>query len=180
MIALDFTDARFDVLTGTLRIKPVNLPMVRQWLLREYKDGATYTAEIKRFRKRRSKNASDLCWAMCEQLADAIRSTKEEVYRDQIRKVGVYKDFHLPTDEAKTLQAAWGQLGTGWITEQVDDDGPLIVVRAYYGSSRYNTKQMARLLDNLIQDCDAVGIDTMTPKERALLLDDWGNRDAKE
>ena len=61
MIALDFTDARFDALTGCLTIKPVNLPMLRQWLLREYKDGATYTAEIKRFRKRRSKNANDLC-----------------------------------------------------------------------------------------------------------------------
>ena len=37
MIALDFTDARFDALTGCLTIKPVNLPMLRQWLLREYK-----------------------------------------------------------------------------------------------------------------------------------------------
>ena len=92
MILLDFDDARFDALTGTLTIRPKNLPMVRQWLLREYKDGTTYTAEIKRFRKRRSKNANDLCWAMCEQLADAIRSTKYEVYRDQIREKALLLD----------------------------------------------------------------------------------------
>lgn len=63
-ILLGFTDAKFDALTGRLSIKPVNIPYLRQWLVREYKDGVTYTAEIKRFRKRRSKNANDLCWAM--------------------------------------------------------------------------------------------------------------------
>lgn len=175
-ILLDFTDAKFDALTGRLSIKPVNVPYLRQWLVREYKDGVTYTAEIKRFRKRRSKNANDLCWAMCEQLADAIRSTKEEVYRDQIRKVGVYKDFHLPPKEAKTFRAAWAQLGTGWLTEQVDDDGPLLVIRAYYGSSRYNTKQMSRLIDSLMEDCEAVGVVTISEKDKALLLDDWEKR----
>ena len=175
-ILLDFTDAKFDALTGRLSIKSVNVPYLRQWLVREYKDGVTYTAEVKRFRKRRSKNANDLCWTMCEQLADAIRSTKEEVYRDQIRKVGVYKDFHLPPDEAKTFRTAWAQLGTGWLTEQVDDDGPLLVVRAYYGSSRYNTKQMSRLIDSLMEDCEAVGIVTVSEKDKALLLDDWEKR----
>lgn len=174
MILLDFTDAEFDSSTGRLSIKPVNIPLVRQWLLREYDSRRTYTAEIKRFRKKRSKNANDMCWAMCEQLAEAIRSTKEEVYRDQIKKVGVYKDFHLPPDEAKTFRAAWAQLGTGWITEQVDDDGPLLVVRAYYGSSRYNTKQMSRLIDSLMEDCAAVGICTMPDSEKALLLEEWG------
>lgn len=179
MILLDFTDAEFDGTTGRLSVQPVNIPLVRQWLLKEYDSRRTYTAEIKRFRKRRSKNANDMCWAMCEQLADAIRSTKEEVYRDQIRKVGVYKDFHLPPDEAKTFRAAWEQLGTGWVTEQVDDDGPLLVIRAYYGSSRYNTKQMSRLIDSLIEDCDAVGICTMSESEKNLLLEDWGRRDEK-
>lgn len=179
MTLLDFTSARWDGTTRELCLKPINVPAVLQWLVK-HDEKKTYTCEIKEFRKKRSKSANDYCWVLCEELAKALRMKKEDVYRDHIKAVGVFKDFHLPPDEAKTLQAAWGQLGTGWITEQVDDDGPLIVVRAYYGSSRYNTKQMARLLDNLIQDCDAVGIDTMTPKERALLLDDWGNRDAKE
>ena len=40
-ILLDFTDAKFDALTGRLSIKPVNVPYLRQWLVREYKDGVT-------------------------------------------------------------------------------------------------------------------------------------------
>ena len=176
MILLDFTDARFDALTGTLCIRPKNLPMVRQWLLREYKDGVTYTAEIKRFRKKRSKNANDLCWVMCEKLAAATLQTKEDIYRDQIRKVGVFRDYHLPPEDVKAFREDWATLGTGWQTEQVDDDGPLLVIRAYYGSSRYNTKQMSRLIDSLMEDCEAVGICTISDSEKALLLDDWGKR----
>lgn len=179
-ILIDFKDAQFDAMNGRLSIRPLNLPAVKQWLLREYRDGITYTAELKRMRKHRSKNANDMCWAMCERLAQETGLNKEQVYRDAISKVGVFKDFHLPPDEAKTFRAAWEQLGTGWVTEQVDDDGPLLVIRAYYGSSRYNTKQMSRLIDSLMQDCEAVGICTMSEKERSLLLDDWGKRNANQ
>lgn len=39
----------------------------------------------------------------------------------------------------------------------------------YYGSSTYDGAQMARLIDNIVQDCKAVGIETMTPDELARL-----------
>lgn len=43
-ILIDFRDAQFDAMTGRLSIRPLNLPAVKQWLLREYRDGITYTA----------------------------------------------------------------------------------------------------------------------------------------
>ena len=67
-------------------------------------------------------------------------------------------------------------LGTGWVTEQVDygPDGDHLVIRLYYGSSTYNTKQMSRLLDAVIADCKEQGIDVATPAELALLKEEWG------
>ena len=38
-----------------------------------------------------------------------------------------------------------------------------------YGSSTYDTAQMSRLIDNIVQDCKAVGIETLTPSELAKL-----------
>jgi hypothetical protein len=35
----------------------------------------------------------------------------------------------------------------------------------YYGSSTYNTAQMSLLIDHLVQDAKALGIETMTPQE---------------
>ena len=48
-------------------------------------------------------------------------------------------------------------------------------VTLYYGSSTYDTKQMSRLIDNIVQDCQAVGIETLTPDKLALLLEEWGD-----
>ena len=39
----------------------------------------------------------------------------------------------------------------------------------YYGSSVYDTKQMSALIDHIVQDCKALGIETKTPAEIMLL-----------
>lgn len=138
--------------------------------------------KIDKYRKSRSLNANSYFWHLCSELADklsgeGVKCTKEDIYRKIIKESGVYKDWEnvSPTD-AKTLRTAWEMLGTGWITEQVDymPDGENIIVRTYYGSSQYNTKQMSRLIDNIVQECEAQGIPTKTPNEIANLLSLWG------
>ena len=63
----------------------------------------------------------------------------------------------------------------GWVTEQVDymPDGETVVVRCYYGSSTYNTKQMSRLIDFLVEECKELGIETMSPQELRSLMEAW-------
>lgn len=43
----------------------------------------------------------------------------------------------------------------------------------YYGSSTFDTRQMSRMIDNLIQDARSVGIETMAPDKLAALLGEW-------
>lgn len=137
--------------------------------------------EIKKHRKSRSLDANNYCWKLCSMIADKLCddgeiTTKEDIYRESIREVGVFKDFpNLAQDDAKTLRHAWQMLGTGWVTEQVDfsHDGECITVRCYYGSSQYNTKQMSRLIDNLVQDCQALGITTDTPEQIEKIKSLW-------
>ena len=83
----------------------------------------------------------------------------------------------MTEDEAKTFRVAWEKLGTGWPTEQVDygRDGDRVVVRAYYGSSTYNTKQMSRLIDSIVQDCKDLGIETLPPEKLAAMKEEWGH-----
>lgn len=140
-----------------------------------------YTLEIKKKKKRRSLNANAYLWEMCNQLAaelskDGTILTKEDIYRDAIKQCGIYKDFFgLSVKDADTLRHAWEMLGTGWITEQVDymPDGENVVIRCYYGSSQYNTKQMSRIINHIVEECKQQGIETMTKQERSLLLSEW-------
>ena len=126
------------------------------------------TADVKQYRAKRSKDANAYMWTLCEKLAVDQGITKNEVYRNAVREVGIYRDFpSLTAREAEMLTADWERLGTGWQTEVVDamPDGETLLVRCYYGSSQYDTKQMSRLIDYIVQDCKAVGIETMTPAE---------------
>ena len=43
----------------------------------------------------------------------------------------------------------------------------------YYGSSSYDTEQMSSLIDLLVDDCKAQGIETATPDELARYKEEW-------
>ena len=59
--------------------------------------------------------------------------------------------------------------------EQLDyaENGENVTIRCYYGSSVYNTKQMARLIDDVVSDCKEMGIETKPPEEIDRLVSLW-------
>jgi hypothetical protein len=145
----------------------------RQFVLRQ-KD-KPYSVEVKEKREKRSLDANAYFWRLLSDLAEAVGSTKEELYLRYVKDFGPFRDFVLTEDEAKTFRTAWSMLGSGWPTEQVDftPDGEKVVVRAYYGSSTYNTRQMSRLIDSVVEDCKAVGVETLPPDRLESMKEDW-------
>lgn len=49
-----------------------------------------------------------------------------------------------------------------------------------FKSSTYNTKQMSLLIDNIVQDCKAVDIETMTPTELQVIKDAWSRKEMRK
>lgn len=135
---------------------------------------------ISKYRKNRSLNANGYMWTLCDAIAKKRSSgkervTKEDVYRDAIREVGLWMDDEVSPERVGWRKAAWAQIGIGWMSERVDftPDGNREIIRFYYGSSRYNTKQMSRLIDFIVQECRNLGIETMTPDELEKLKGLW-------
>lgn len=131
--------------------------------------------EIKKYRKKRSLDANAYLWVLCGKLAEKIGCPKESVYRQHIINAGIYKVAEISENAADTLIKGWQMNGIGWIAERVDyslTDG-FVLVNLYYGSSVYNTKQMSRLLDSIIEDCKEQGIQTATPNEIANMKSLW-------
>lgn len=136
---------------------------------------------INKYRKRRSKNANAYCWKICDEIARAVMANKEEIYRQAVKSVGVYDDFDLIPGAVKRFQKAWSKNGVGWITEIIGFTESKVQLRAYYGSSTYNTEQMARMIDWLVDEAERLNIDVSTPAERSLMLEEWRrNQDAGE
>ena len=84
------------------------------------------------------------------------------------------------TQDVKTFEKIWTDRGIAWFCEILDTEyignTEFKIINAYYGSSSYNSKQMSRLIDNLVQDCKAVGIETKSDKEIECLLKEWNKR----
>lgn len=145
----------------------------------EFKEGGKY--EIlpqKKEKKRRSLDANSMMWSLCEKIAQKVGSTKEAVYREQIKQVGIYTPLPIRDNAVDAFASLWSSHGIGWFIEIVDNsklDGYKLIF-AYAGSSTYDTKQMSRLIDNVVQDAKALDIDVMSERERSLLLDAWSLR----
>jgi len=99
-------------------------------------------------------------WAVCEELAQALKITKLEVYRKAIRDVGVYEPLPIRDDAVDMFCRNWEQGGDGWVADKTDKSKTpgYTLVFAYFGSSTYDTKQFSRLVDWLIDEAEQIGI----------------------
>lgn len=126
-------------------------------------------------RMKRSLNANSYYWATLQELAEKLGLPKEEVYRKHIKEVGAYTPLCVQNKALEEFLSKWSSKGIGWICEvdksKIDD---CTTVFAYYGSSTYDSKQMSRLIDQLVQDCHNVGVMTLQDKELEKMIDDWG------
>ena len=172
MKQFDFTAARVSP-EGELCLKVKNVPMARQFVL-EMKE-RVYTAEVKEYRRKRSLDANAYFWVLCDRLAEATGTPKEEIYRNAIREIGGVSDTVIVTERAAPkLMEIWRGRGLGWFCETFPSKLPgCICVTLYSGSSTFDSKQMARLIDNIVQDCKAVGIETATPEQLARMKEEW-------
>lgn len=148
-----------------------------------FREGDTWDLTVKKHREKRSLDANRYAWLLIgkltEKLADLMRGgkppTKEQIYRSHIRDVGVYEALPIRADAVERFKAVWESRGTGWLVEVVDDSKleGYKRVHAYYGSSTYDTREMSRLINNLVQDCKDLGIETLPPDELERLLKEW-------
>ena len=132
--------------------------------------------EIKPYRARRSLDANAYAWVLMDRLAEKLSESKENIYKEYIRHIGGNSELVCVKNRAvERLREAWAKNGIGWQTETMPSkiEGCTIVI-LYYGSSTYDSAQMSRLLDLIIQDCKLQGIPTETPDEIARLKALWG------
>lgn len=138
----------------------------------EMQEGKQYAAVLGEVTKRRSLDANAYAWALMNQLSEKVGRPAVDIYRDMIRDVpGASEVIIVRDDAAETFVHDWTGKGIGWQCEKVDNTflPGYTALQVYRGSSEYDTKQMSRLVDLIVQECKQQGIPTMTPDEIAKL-----------
>lgn len=141
------------------------------------KDDKEYILTVKEHKQKRSLNANSYAWTLLDKLAEKLRIGKTELYKAYIKEIGGNNTLVCVQDIAvDDLISNWHSHGIGWIaeTEKSKLDG-CTNVRLYYGSSVYDTAQMSRLIELIIQDCRENDIEYLTPAELERMLKEWGD-----
>lgn len=125
--------------------------------------GKELEIEIKVKRAKRSLSANGYLWTLLDEIAQTIGTSKEEVYRELIRRMGLCTPITVETPQADTFIRSWRSQGVGWQTEYISVTEKETDLLCYFGSSVYDTASFSRLLDEVINECKELDIPTDTP-----------------
>ena len=121
------------------------------------------SVEIKKYRNKRSLDANAYMWVLISKLEEKVNIPKDIIYKDAIRNIGVYEVIPVKNEAVDRFIEAWTKNGLGWVCETTKSklEGYTNIL-AYYGSSTYNTAEMSRLIDLIVQECKQLDIETMS------------------
>lgn len=137
--------------------------------------------ELVRAKKKRSLTANAYLWALVYEIAAALGLTGEEIYREAVRSAGKQDVVLARNDSVDSFLRGWCEKGIGYMAETEDSgrDG-YTLVHLYYGSSCYDTAEMARLIDCVMQDARALDIEVRPQEEIDSMLKEWEAREARK
>lgn len=170
-----FKDARLEMGQLIIDIPPEHRGAVMRWI--RSKKNRAYDLTIKEHRQKRSLDANRFLWSLINDLAVLLRLPPEEVYQGYIPDVGGnFRIVPVKPHDIEEWAADWCR---GHIGRMVDDMGPCMSkdlagyhnLKLYRGSSEYDKQTFSRLLDLVLQDCKQLGIDTISEREKSLLLE---------
>lgn len=124
---------------------------------------------------KRSLNANNYFWQLCDKIAQKVGSSKLEVYRGYVLEQGVFEAMEINEAAVQLFSEVWGARGDGWLVEIMDatEREGFVLLHAYKGSSTYDKEQMGRLIDQVVTDAQELEIETRTPAEIELLKQRW-------
>lgn len=134
-----------------------------------------YVLTIKKHRKKRSLDANAYCWALLGELSKVLKTPSIELYKHFIRQIGSYTIVPIKTQAVAKFGELWSSHGVGWIVDDLGEsklDG-FHNLKCYHGSSSYDSKEMALLIDEIVEVCKDNGIETATGAELDLLKKKW-------
>lgn len=123
-------------------------------------------------REKRSLDANAYLWVLLQKIAEAIKSDKWSVYLEMLKRYSrafthiIVKPHAV--DAVKELYRTTVDLGDVNVNGQTGRQ-----LQVYYGSSTFNTKEMAVLLDGVISECRELNIETLPPDEIERLKATW-------
>ena len=159
----------------TIQIKsPADTIKVQQMLvalLQELNDKKTFDITIEQHREKRSINANNYAWLLQDRIAKILNRSIDDIHNQMVLDYGVLETYSIKKEafnSAKRLFDYFEVLG-----ESSVKGNDFVHIRAGIGTHNYNTLEMSKFLDGVVQEAQQLGIETRTPKQLAELKSLW-------
>ena len=126
------------------------------------------TVKIEIKRAKRSLDANGYLWVLIGKLGSKLHRSDIEIYRELIKDNGVFTIVPIREDAVPSWIVNWQKNGTGWVCDDLGEcrnTKGYRNIKCFYGTSRYDSKEMSKILDAVIEECKSQGIETDTPDE---------------
>ena len=122
--------------------------------------------EVTEYHPKRSLSANAYAWALIQKIADALRKSKEEVYLQMLKDYGQSEFVSVRSDlNVSGYFKYYEEYGKGHV-----EGREFTHYKVYKGSSEMDSREMAILIDGIIQEARQLGIETITPAEKERLI----------
>lgn len=140
-------------------------------LLPDLAKGKSFDCTIETHRKKRSLDANNYSWQLQSQIAKVLNRRIDDIHNEMVLQYGVLETYSIlkqAFESAKRLFDYFVVLG-----ESKVNDKEFVHVRVGLGTHTYDTKEMSKFIDGVVQEAKDLGIETRTPKEIAELKSLW-------
>lgn len=138
---------------------------------------------VQQWREKRSLDANAYYWVLIAKLAEAMHISKPRAHNLMLRRYGQNLTIdgrgayiRIPdTEKAEEMALESSEWHIRPTSEVVRGNGG-VNYRTYVmlmGSSQYDTAEMSHLIDGLVDECKAAGIETFPPDELARMMADY-------
>lgn len=126
--------------------------------------------KVDKHREKRSLNANNYCWKLLSEIANVLRSSKDEIYLAMLKRYGQREMIsvvsHVPVEQyIKYFEEAGESTLNGKLFKHYF---------VYKGSSEFDTREMSIFVDGVVSEAKGLGIQTETPDQIAKMKALWG------
>lgn len=109
---------------------------------------------VKGLRHKRSKNANDYFWAIIDAMSKKTGIPKEEIYLEMLKKYGESVIVTVREDVDPGLIFKYYE----FFDDGLKNGVKFVAYKVFIGSSQYDNKQMAKLIDGTSKEAKELGI----------------------
>lgn len=121
--------------------------------------------EVREYKQKRSLTQNAYFWVLVNEIANVTKQSKDEIHLQMLKEYGQNEVFSIRSDiDVSRYLKYYEEIGKGKVNGK-----EFTHYRVFKGSSEMDSREMAILLDGVVQEAEQLGIPTLTPAEIARL-----------